>query len=397
MTYTNTYAGADGVVLLAKDADDQFDLIETEFAARPLNAAPGPIGSGTPSTGAFTTLSASGTVSGAGITARFSAPGPIGDGTPSTGAFTTLSASGAVSGAGFTSRFSAPGPIGDVTPSTGAFTTLAADSGAFTDLASTVSANGVAGPTATNTNAGAGAVAAYSAYNDGGFFSFIGITSSNCALSDLFGPNYGAIFSLGKLSVTTSSTEIFFGISGTSLVATINTLGITANLGYTFNAYAASGAPFSMGGKLHVNTTQVGNVGAGTDDLMTYNLPADVLGSNGKGVRIKAWGTLANNGNTKTVTLLFGSQTLITKALAGAYGEVYSWEIEAVVLRTGSNTQTNFTKLAYTGTVAGGTIPLTGVGNLTQADTGAIVIKCTGAATADNDIVQTGMIIEFIN
>lgn len=128
MTYTNTYAGADGVVLLAKDADDQFDLIETEFAARPLNAAPGPIGSGTPSTGAFTTLSASGTVSGAGITARFSAAGPIGDGTPSTGAFTTLSASGAVSGAGFTSRFAAPGPIGSVTPSTGSFTTVLATS-----------------------------------------------------------------------------------------------------------------------------------------------------------------------------------------------------------------------------------------------------------------------------
>jgi hypothetical protein len=46
--------------------------------------------------GAFTTLSASSTVSGAGITARFATPGPIGDGAPSTGNFTTLGATGTV-------------------------------------------------------------------------------------------------------------------------------------------------------------------------------------------------------------------------------------------------------------------------------------------------------------
>jgi hypothetical protein len=40
-------------------------------------------------TGDFGALSASGTVSGNGFVARFATPGPIGDGTPSTGAFTT--------------------------------------------------------------------------------------------------------------------------------------------------------------------------------------------------------------------------------------------------------------------------------------------------------------------
>jgi hypothetical protein len=47
-----------------------------------------------------------------------------GGGTP--GVFTTLSASGAVTGAGFTARFATPGPIGNTTASTGAFTTLTA-------------------------------------------------------------------------------------------------------------------------------------------------------------------------------------------------------------------------------------------------------------------------------
>jgi len=42
------------------------------------------------------------------------------------GVFTTLSASGLVSGAGFTARFATPGPIGNTVASTGNFTTLGA-------------------------------------------------------------------------------------------------------------------------------------------------------------------------------------------------------------------------------------------------------------------------------
>lgn len=60
----------------------------------------------------------------------------IGATTPSTGAFSTLSATGAVSGAGFTSLFASPPAIGGTAPSTGAFT-----SGTFS---STLSALGIA-------------------------------------------------------------------------------------------------------------------------------------------------------------------------------------------------------------------------------------------------------------
>jgi len=47
-------------------------------------------------TGSFTTLAASSTVSGAGFTAYFASPPPIGSTTPSTGAFTTLTTTGNV-------------------------------------------------------------------------------------------------------------------------------------------------------------------------------------------------------------------------------------------------------------------------------------------------------------
>lgn len=84
----------------------------------------GTVGATTPSTGAFTTLSASSTVSGAGFTSLFASPPAIGSTTPSTGAFTTLSASSTVSGTGFSTYLASPPAIGGVAPNTGNFTTL---------------------------------------------------------------------------------------------------------------------------------------------------------------------------------------------------------------------------------------------------------------------------------
>lgn len=145
-------------------------------------AAPGTIGSGTPSTGAFTTISATGVITSTLATgtapftvasttvvgnlnaslllgATWAAPGTIGSGTPSTGAFTTISASGVITStlatgtAPFTiasttavanlnaslllgSTWAIPGTIGSTTPSTGAFTTIAA-SGVITSTLAT--------------------------------------------------------------------------------------------------------------------------------------------------------------------------------------------------------------------------------------------------------------------
>ena len=57
----------------------------------------------------------------------YTAPGAIGSGTPNTGAFTTLSASSTVSGTGFSTYLASPPAIGGTTPSTGAFTTVTAN------------------------------------------------------------------------------------------------------------------------------------------------------------------------------------------------------------------------------------------------------------------------------
>lgn len=111
-----------------------------------MMGAPGAIGGTTPAPGAFTTVSATGvitstlatgtaplTVASTTNVANLNAstlsgkthadPGPIGSGTPSTGAFTTLAASSTVSGAGFTTYLASPAAIGGTVPAAGAFTT----------------------------------------------------------------------------------------------------------------------------------------------------------------------------------------------------------------------------------------------------------------------------------
>lgn len=149
-----------------------------------------------------------------------------------------------------------------------------------------------------------------------------------------------------------------------------------------------------MVGTISVNTTAVGNVGAGTDDLMTYSLPANSLSANGKGVRVTVWGTGANNANGKTLTFLFGSYS---RQLPTRASIAMAWRAEFIIIRSASSTQI-ISGVSVDGTANAATIDREIFdATATETDTGAITIKCTGAATADNDIVQKGMIVEFIS
>lgn len=87
--------------------------------------------------------------------ATFASPGAIGGTTASTGAFTSLSASGTVSGTGFSTYLASPPAIGGTTANAGSFTTLSS-TGAFTPSQTA----GIVGTT-TNNNANAGSVGEY--------------------------------------------------------------------------------------------------------------------------------------------------------------------------------------------------------------------------------------------
>lgn len=152
-----------------------------------------------------------------------------------------------------------------------------------------------------------------------------------------------------------------------------------------------SSAQPELHGTLNTSATAVGNVGGGTDDLMTYAMPAGTLKDNGRAVRIRAWGTTANNANAKTVTLAFGATTLISTALTANQAGV--WDINAVVIRTGDATAVAIATLNQ-----GGATTIVDSESTSPTDdlTAAVTIKCTGAATSNDDISQKGLVVEYV-
>jgi len=140
-----------------------------------------------------------------------------------------------------------------------------------------------------------------------------------------------------------------------------------------------------------VITTAVGNVDAGTDDLMSFTLAAGALGTDKQALAITVWGTTAGNANVKTVTLNFGA-TVVTLNATTAAPNAQNWYARIVVVRTGAATQL-LSGFASFGAVHEGTFSASPAATLS----GAVIIKCTGAATTTNDIIQVGMIVEQLN
>lgn len=131
------------------------------------------------------------------------------------------------------------------------------------------------------------------------------------------------------------------------------------------------------------NTTAVGNIGAGEDDLQTASVPAATLFANGHTIVVDAYGSCANNANAKTLKLYFGATALINQVMTA--GQASRWHIRAEITRTGASTQDWVVHITQAGTT---TIHDVQVGTAAITDTAAITIKCTGTAVADNDIVQ---------
>lgn len=177
--------------------------------------------------------------------------------------------------------------------------------------------------------------------------------------------------------------------------------GTTAAAG-TFTSLTADSATLDVGSgtgtgqpvlTANVNTTSVGNgAGASPTTLMSYSLPANSLSSNGKGVRITAWGTTVNDNNSKQVACSFGSTQLITSSTNTA---AFDWVYEAVVIRTGASSQE---------AIAWGQRATTSASVTRSAPsenlTAAVTISCTGLDSTSgvaNEIIQRGLVVEALN
>lgn len=176
--------------------------------------------------------------------------------------------------------------------------------------------------------------------------------------------------------------------TGAQTFAGVKTFGDGAPL---FEAGGVTANTARASGRLDTNVTDVGNVTTGEDNLMTYLLPGGSLAENDQVIRVRAWGTFAANANNKRVRGYFGA-TLIVDSTAQAHNN-QKWEAELLIIRTGAATQKASGRVLVNQSAT-----FVSVGTASPAETLAndITIKFTGEATATNDIVQEGLIVEAV-
>lgn len=143
---------------------------------------------------------------------------------------------------------------------------------------------------------------------------------------------------------------------------------------------------------LHVNVTAVGNVGIGEDDLMSYTVPVATLGATGDWIEFNAAGTLAASLNNKRIRVRFGA-TVIFDSGSLAITAATDWSLEGQIIRTGAATQKCFSRLNTSSATLAAYADYS-----TAAETlsGTVVLKVTGEATADNDVVEETLTVRFL-
>lgn len=178
-------------------------------------------------------------------------------------------------------------------------------------------------------------------------------------------------------------------------------IGRTASGVISINA-GANHVTAKLGGSLSTSVAAVGNIGGGTDTLITYTLPTNTLNANGRKIRIRAYGTAANNSNPKALALMFGATAILSQSLT--VSQAGRWVIDAEVIRTGVDAQDTIAEL-HEATASLSTTHKSAIqiGTATIDDGATIAISVTGAVTDgggginDNDIVCEGMFVSLDN
>lgn len=142
---------------------------------------------------------------------------------------------------------------------------------------------------------------------------------------------------------------------------------------------------------INANTTGVGNVGAGEDDLMTYAIPGSFLNATNDTVTFKMSGTIANTANNKRLRIKYGGTTMVdTGAAAITVSTAQGWTAEGQIFRTGAATQDYWCRVQV-----GTTLFNPGIGTAAETLTNPITLKATGEATANNDITQETLDVDI--
>lgn len=151
--------------------------------------------------------------------------------------------------------------------------------------------------------------------------------------------------------------------------------------------------------KKFLEADKVGNIGGGTDDLQTFTLPAKSLRNNGDMLTVRYAGSFATNDNDKRIQILVDGQVIED---FGAFdfdtGEWVSWMHH--IRETSTIIRTDYMAMYGTALVINDSVfssatqdiiylPRVRRTTISNMDTTDIILKVTGTATANDDIVQS--------
>lgn len=146
----------------------------------------------------------------------------------------------------------------------------------------------------------------------------------------------------------------------------------------------------------HLNAPVSTTAAATAQSLSAYSLPAQSLRRVGMSLRVKAWGTVGTNGNTKTLALRFGGQTLNASATGTTSNG--AWEMTAYLTATGVGTTALAAQQATCSGYAFGAALAPTNSALTVDSSAAIVIDLLATnGSASADVTVNGFLVEGLS
>lgn len=176
------------------------------------------------------------------------------------------------------------------------------------------------------------------------------------------------------------------------LDSTLNVDGaVTLNAATTVKPGTASDTA-KVGGSLATIYTAIGNVGAGEDPLANLSILANTLSADGQSIKFDAFGTFANNANSKRIRVHFGdSGTSLILDTTGLTTANARWTIDGRVIRTGAATQKGYARISINEIGLVSSSGQIGISiTLNQTLSNAIPLRITAEAVANNDVVLEG-------
>jgi hypothetical protein len=328
---------------------------------------------GTPSSGTVTNLTG---------TASININGTVGATTPTTGAFTTLAASSTVSGAGFTTYLASPPAIGGTAAAAGTFTQLTVNGASVN---TSISPTG----TGTVTISPAGALTinptAASTINN----TSIGATTRSTGAFTTLGAN-GAVTvqtTTNNQSYTTTGAGTITISSGTAgAIDNMNIGATTAGTGRftTVTSTVATGtAPFIV-----ASTTQVANLNAATAGTATNQSGGTVAATT-----ISASGVITSTLSTGTAPFTVTSTTPVTNLSIGGNAATVGYQPSRtdataypILWGTGTSTTSTYSCAAVTIQSSTGTVNATTFSGAGTGLTGTAASLTAGAATTATNL-----------